>query len=104
VLAYEDEVAIGCGAIKEIDADTVEIKRMYTSPEHRGKGVAGQILEELEKWARELGYTNCILETGLRQQSAILLYQRMGYTRIENYSQYAMMENSVCFGKELKKG
>jgi putative acetyltransferase len=102
VLAYEDDTPVGCGAIKEYDVHTMEIKRMYVPPEHRGKGIATMILLELEKWATELSCTKCVLETGKRQQEAIRLYTKNGYTLIPNYGQYAGMENSVCFEKGLK--
>ena len=101
IVAYEDGMAVGCGAIKEFSPDTMEIKRMYTSPENRGKGIASLILAELEKWAAELSYAKCILETGLRQPEAIALYKKNGYVLIPNYGQYAGIENSLCFGKNL---
>ena len=101
VLAYQDDQVIGCGAIKEYDYQTMEVKRMYTSPNSRGKGIATMVLKELELWASELSYNKCILETGLRQPEAIGLYQKNGYNRIANYGQYAKMENSVCFEKML---
>jgi putative acetyltransferase len=79
----------------------MEVKRMYTSPESRGKGTAAQVLNELEKWAAELYCKKCVLETGKRQPEAIGLYQKGGYKIIPNYGQYAGIENSVCFEKEL---
>jgi GNAT superfamily N-acetyltransferase len=102
VLAYENEKPSGCGAIKEFGADTMEIKRMYVKPECRRKGIAMKILSELENWARELSFTRCILETGKRQEEAIGLYKKTGYRSIPNYGQYAGVENSVCFEKDLK--
>src|SRR4051812_21657400 len=54
VIAYEDEKPVGCGAIKEHAPGTMEVKRMYTSCESRGKGIATKILTELETWAAEL--------------------------------------------------
>ena len=104
VIAFDGEQAIGCGAIKEYDPQAVEIKRMYTSPDHRGKGIASLVLQELENWAAELSYSKSILETGKRQEEAIRLYQKNGYTPIPNYGQYAEVENSVCFEKELSVG
>ncbi|RPI92823.1 MAG: GNAT family N-acetyltransferase [Chloroflexi bacterium] len=102
VLAYENDKPVGCGAIKEYASDTMEIKRMYTSPESRGKGVASQVLQELEAWAAELSYEKCILETGKKQPEAIGLYQKNGYQMIPNYGQYAEVENSLCFEKHIK--
>ena len=101
VVAYEDNKPAGCGAIKEYDKDTMEVKRMYTLPESRGKGIATGILTELEKWAFELHYAKCILETGKRQPEAIALYKKNNYKQIPNYGQYANIENSVCFEKQI---
>lgn len=103
VVAYEGEQAVGCGAIKEYAPEVMEVKRMYTSPEHRGKGIASKVLSELETWAAELSYAKCILETGKKQPEAIGLYQKSGYTLIPNYGQYVEAEDSVCFEKVLRQ-
>ncbi len=102
ILAYEDDKPIGCGAIKEYAPKVMEIKRMYTLPENRGKGIASRVLGELEIWAAELSYEKCVLETGKKQPEAIRLYEKNGYQLIANYGQYVGVENSVCFGKEIK--
>ena len=102
VIAYEEKIPVGCGAIKEYSPDKMEVKRMYVSPSHRNKGNASKILYELENWARELSYKKCILETGKKQPEAISLYKKNGYTLTENYGQYAGVENSVCFEKLLE--
>lgn len=101
VVAYRANEAIGCGAIKEYAAGTMEIKRMYVPPHLRGQGIASQILKELEQWAKEMNYTSCILETGIKQPEAIALYKKNAYTIIPNYGQYAGIANSVCFEKVL---
>jgi len=101
VVAYKDDKPISCGAIREYSPTTMEVKRMYTLPEERGKGIATKILIELEKWATELSYQKCILETGWRQPDAIRLYEKNGYKRIPNYGKYAGLGNSVCFEKEV---
>ncbi len=102
VVAYENDQPVGCGAMKEFAPRSVEIKRMYTLPGSRGKGIATKILEELEIWANELSFDKCILETGKRQPEAIELYKKNGYNVIPNYGQYAGIENSVCFEKKIK--
>jgi GNAT superfamily N-acetyltransferase len=102
VVAYEHDKAISCGAIKEFASGIMEVKRMYTLPKYRGKGIASKVLSELERWAAELGYEKCVLETGKRQPEAIGLYQKNGYSLIPNYGQYAGIENSVCFEKEIR--
>jgi putative acetyltransferase len=101
VVVYENDVAVGCGAIKAFESDKMEVKRMFVPLEKRGKGIAGFVLAELEKWAKELGYKSCVLETGKKQPEAIRLYEKSGYSMIANYGQYAGVENSVCFEKEV---
>jgi len=101
VMAYENEKASGCGALKAYSADTMEIKRMYVLPESRKKGIASKILSELENWTHELSFSKCILETGKMQPEAIGLYLKNGYKIIPNYGQYSGMENSVCFEKVI---
>ena len=99
VVAYEDGKAIGGGAFKEYEAGAAEIKRMFVRPENRGRRVAAEILAELEKWAKELNFSACVLETGLKQPEAVALYRKSGYATIPNYGQYAGVENSVCMRK-----
>ena len=76
VVAYENNAPVSCGAIKEFNPQMMEVKRMYTLPHSRGKGIATKILIELEKWASELTYKKCILETGKKQPEAIALYKK----------------------------
>jgi putative acetyltransferase len=101
IVAYENETAVGCGAIKEFSSDTMEVKRMFVQPALRGRGIAVEILTALEHWAEEMNYVRCILETGKKQPEAIALYEKSGYSKIENYGQYAGVSNSVCFEKML---
>jgi len=103
IVLYLDNKPISCGAIKELTSDTMEVKRMYTLPKQRNKGYATLVLNELEKWTSELAYGKCILETGKKQPEAISLYKKNGYRQITNYGQYANIENSVCFQKEMFK-
>lgn len=76
---------------------------MYVPPDNRSRGIATKVLLELESWAREMAFTRCVLETGLKQPEAIHLYEKNGYERIPNYGQYIDVGNSVCFGKEITK-
>ncbi len=101
VVAYHGSKAVACGAIKELEPGVIEVKRMYTLPEFRGKGIGSIILAELEKWAVEMNFSTCRLETGKRMPEAIAMYNKNGYFSIPNYGQYAGKENSVCFEKRL---
>jgi GNAT superfamily N-acetyltransferase len=96
-----DNLPVGCGAMKEYNKSTMEIKRMFVPFEMRGKGIAVSILNDLENWARELGYEKCVLETGDKMLEAIGLYKKSGYKIIKNYGQYENVESSICFEKVL---
>jgi GNAT superfamily N-acetyltransferase len=101
ILIYQNEIAIACGAIREWALGIMEIKRMFVLPEFRRQGFAQMVVKNLEKWASELGYQTCILETGKNQPEAIQLYQKIGFTITPNYGQYVNVENSVCMKKIL---
>ncbi len=102
VIAYSNSTPVGCGAVKHFNDQIMEVKRMFVEIPHRGNGIAGIILDELEKWTVELFYLKCILETGQKQVEAIRLYQKKGYSITPNYGQYIGIENSICFEKHLK--
>jgi GNAT superfamily N-acetyltransferase len=99
VVAYENEKAVGCGALKKYSEGAAEIKRMFVRPKIRGRGIAGKILTELETWAKELNFSECVLETGLKQPEAVRLYKKSGYEITPNYGQHVGVENSVCMKK-----
>jgi len=101
IVAYSDNIPVGCGAIKVYDNNTMEVKRMFVLKEQRGKKIAGTILNNLEQWAKELSYNTCILETGDKMPEAIGLYRKSGYKQIQNYGQYENVESSLCFEKIL---
>ena len=101
IVAYAGQQPVAAGAFKKFSPDAVEIKRMFVKPDFRGRGIAFQILQQLENWAAELGYSCCILETGKKQPEAIALYKKSGYKVIPNYGQYKNVSNSVCMQKKL---
>lgn len=102
VVCYQGNHAVGCGAFKPYNNSTAEIKRMFVRPDFRGQGIAKGILSELENWASEYGFTNCILETGTNNPQAIQLYTKSGYTFIPNYDQYENVVTSICLGKIIQ--
>ena len=101
VLAIADGQAVGCGAFRLVDADTVEVKRMYVAPDWRGQGVSKRVLAELEAWAKDVGRRTAILETSKRLEAANGLYRNSGYEVIPNYGPYVDALDSVCMRKEL---
>jgi GNAT superfamily N-acetyltransferase len=103
LLARADGVPAGCGGWRTLAADptVAEIKRMYTAPEHRGRGVASAVLRALEATARDVGRTRLVLETGNRQPEAIALYRKLGYEQIPNFGYYKDYPGCVSFGRRL---
>ena len=102
LLVWEEEgELLACGAIKRLDAHSAEIKRMYTRPEARGRGLGRVILLELIVGGRNLEYTRLVLETGDQQPEAVHLYESSGFTRIPNFGYYVGVENSLCYGLPL---
>ena len=93
---------VGCGALRPLDANTAEVKRMFVRPAGRRRGIARQILAKLEQRAAELGFTTVRLETGREQPEAIALYESSGYQRIPAFGGYVGNPNSVCFEKPLR--
>jgi putative acetyltransferase len=105
LVARMDGIAVGCGGIAMFD-DYAEVKRMYTRPAVRGRGVAKALLYRIEHEAREAGKSVLRLETGIHQQEAMGLYQRTGFRSRGPFGQYAAMpahniETSLFFEKEL---
>lgn len=101
VIAFENNISVGCGAFKIHEGNFIEIKRMYVAPYVRRKGIASKVLKELETWATELNVSKCILETGKQQPEAIELYKNCRYSITANFGFYENVENSVCFEKLL---
>lgn len=103
LVAWIDDRPVGCGALKPLDrAQGVgEVKRMYTAPEARRRGVSRAVLAALEARAAELGYRGLQLETGTAQPEALALYDSAGWHRIAPYGRYKDAPDSVCYAKAL---
>jgi putative acetyltransferase len=102
LIVYREGTPIGCGALRLLDAETAELKRMYVIPTARGTGLGRRLLTALENEARELGVRRLVLETGVRQEPALALYRATGFHPIPLYGEYRLSpDTSVCLGKEL---
>jgi putative acetyltransferase len=102
LILYREGTPIGCGALRLLDAETAELKRMYVIPTARGTGLGRRLVTALEKEARALGVRRLVLETGVRQKAALALYRATGFHPIPLYGEYCLSpETSVCLGKEL---
>ncbi|MEO8237555.1 MAG: GNAT family N-acetyltransferase [Flavobacterium sp.] len=91
---------VGCGAIRPIDENIGEVKRMYSK--FPGKGIGQTILSFLENNAKAIGYSDLVLETRIKNQEATQFYQKQGYKVIPNYGKYTDRPEAICFGKSLK--
>ena len=104
LVVYREEVPVGCGALRLLDAETAELKRMYVIPAARGTGLGRRLVTALEAEARALGVLRLVLETGVWQAAALALYRATGFHDIPLYGEYCLSpETSVCLGKELPR-
>src|SRR5205823_1535400 len=105
LVVYVDGVPVGCGALRVLDADTAELKRMYVTPAARGRGLGRRLVVALEAEARTMAVRRLVLETGIRQAAALALYRATGFEPIPLYGEYrSSPETSVCLGKDLGEG
>ena len=101
IAAYCDSEPIGCGALREMDGMTAEVRRVYVGIAYRRQGVARAIMAHLSQQARSHGYTRLRLETGDRQPAAMRLYEHLGFHRIAPFGQHRDDPTSVCYELEL---
>jgi GNAT superfamily N-acetyltransferase len=102
LIVYHEGTPVGCGALRLLDAETAELKRMYVSPAVRGKGLGRRLVAALEAAARARGVRRLVLETGVRQAAALALYRATGFQPIALYGEYCLSpDTSICLGKEL---
>jgi putative acetyltransferase len=99
VLAYQDGKPVGCGAIRAFSDSAMEVKRMFVVPELRRHGMASSILNHLENWAKELGYSETVLETLKTETKVVAMYAKNGYEVIPNFGQYEGIDSSICMKK-----
>lgn len=98
---YHEGEPVGCGALRPLDSEMTEVKRMYVRREFRGRGYARKLLEFLEKTAQTSGYRVIRLETGTEQPESIGLYVSSGYLQIPAYGEYVGNPFSLCYEKKL---
>jgi len=100
---WEGAELLGCGALKELDAKTGEVKSMRTAEAHRGRGIGGRLLEHIIGEARRRAYAHLTLETGATPAfaPARALYLRYGFVYRGPFADYADDPNSVFMTKEL---
>ena len=101
--AWESSELLGCGALKELDAQHGEIKSMRTARRHLRKGVGSAMLDHIVTEARRRGYLRLSLETGAQPgfAPARQLYARAGFTDCGPFGDYTNDPNSVFMTRAL---
>ncbi len=99
ILIFNNDEAVGCGAIRPIADGIAELKRMFTK--YKRQGIGKVVLSALESEAKKVGYEKIWLETRIANSEACSFYVKNGYRRIENYGKYKGRENAICFEKKL---
>ena len=85
-LARADGQAVGCIALRRLDGDRCEMKRLYVRPEYRGRGIAGQLIRRITEDARQLGCRHLLLDTLPALEDAVRLYRKLGFYEIPCYN------------------
>ncbi|MFD0412055.1 GNAT family N-acetyltransferase [Kitasatospora sp. NPDC127116] len=99
----DDGVLVGCGALKQLDADHAELKSMRTAPLRKRSGVASLLLEHIITEARRMGFTKLSLETGTPDffLPARKLYEKFGFVPCEPFADYRPDPNSAFMTRAL---
>ena len=103
IVVYEDGKAVGGGAIRRYDDETVELKRVFVHNEYQGQGIGSRLVCMLMEWSMELGYQRMILETGELLVESCAVYKKLGFKVIPNYGPYVDMPESLCMARDLRK-
>ncbi|KAI8907272.1 hypothetical protein EDD86DRAFT_255580 [Gorgonomyces haynaldii] len=102
LVGYHREQPVACGAIRQVDSDMCEVKRMFVDSQVRRCGFGSRLLQRLEKEAVRHGFHNMVLETGVEFDAAIALYKKHGFEEIPLFGEYVHKTTSVCLSKRLQ--
>ena len=100
ILAYKEKTAVGCAAIRELDSETAELKRMYVHPDNRGLQIGRKLLELSIETAKKLNYKKIRLDTLPTMLYAQRLYRMSGFFEIPSY-RFNPVSGAVYMEKKL---
>ena len=101
IIAYIDNIPVGCAGLKPYSDTDAEIKRVWVEPQYRRHHIAAEMMEMIEETARHMLFKRTVLQTREAMTEAVSLYEKLGYYRISNYPPYDKLEGAVCFAKNL---
>jgi len=101
IIAYIDNLAVGCAGLKEYSGTDAEIKRVWVEPEYRRQHIAEDMMKMLEELAKKKQFQRTVLQTREAMREAVSLYEKLGYYRINNYPPYDKLDGAVCYAKNL---
>lgn len=99
-IALSEGKPAGCIALRKIDEESCELKRLYVRPEFRGQHLGELLANKIIEDARIIGYKQILLDTLPFLESAIYIYKKLGFTVIEKYNN-SPMDNSIYMKYEL---
>ena len=101
IIASINGTAVGCAGLKAYSDTDAEIKRVWVERNCRRNHIADEMMDRIERKARELGFQRTILQTRPIMKDAVGLYLKRGYCQIENYPPYDQLDGAICFAKVL---
>ena len=99
-IVYNDQTPAGCIALKRMDDERCEMKRMYVREAYRSMGLGSLLVERILRAAEEIGYKEMYLDTFPQLQSAVRLYQRHGFELTERYND-SPLDTTIFMKKKL---
>ncbi|MBE6800825.1 MAG: GNAT family N-acetyltransferase [Ruminococcaceae bacterium] len=99
-LAFCDNNPAGCIALRKLDNENCELKRLYVKSEYRGKNIGSHLVKHIIKDAKEIGYKHILLDTLPFLETAISMYKRYGFYEIESYNN-TPMDNLIYLKYDL---
>ena len=104
ILAFDDDTAVACASYREFDDDSVEFKRVFVKKEYRKRGIAHDIITDLEKLVIENSFRYSYIVTGKNNKASIKLYEKLNYELIDNFGQFKDDDTVICMKKEFEIG
>lgn len=87
LVVLDDGKVIGTGAIRKLENNLAELKRLWLLEPYHGRGIGYRVVSQLFDFARQHGYQRLVLQTSLQQQRAIAFYRRLGFVEAPAYNE-----------------